>query len=265
MGKSAVAASVYLACLLASASACLAQSDLGKAAQAPEPSQDHAFDGTRPNYRADDRIMVEIPEGPVRLAQSLSVPIRFTGGKILRIGVTESLPDHSFLSNEKKDTPTGDLETRILQSTEDSRTIEVIPFQVGEVEISILAAFEDGGIAVKDFPIQVVPCAIGLTKFTLLHSFPGMPIVLVDREEERQQMLTPEVRYESLKYPIYLHNSEQLKLSVSQPGEQPVIEVNKYGLVQGLSPGRAVITGWFDGVQAKITVIVYSKENAPVR
>jgi hypothetical protein len=71
------------------------------------------------------------------------------------------------------------------------------------------------------------------------------------------------VTYEGVKFPIYLDDSSQIKLSVEQDEGNPVISVDKIGMVHALREGRAVLVGDFDGVIDRIQVTVYSKEDAP--
>jgi len=43
-----------------------------------------------------------------------------------------------------------------------------------------------------------------------------------------------------------------------------LVDPGSNGMVHGLRPGKAKITGDFDGVQDSIVVSVYTRENAPV-
>jgi hypothetical protein len=90
-----------------------------------------------------------------------------------------------------------------------------------------------------------------------------MALVLEDQEKDRQQLLRPTVTYENVKFQIYLEDSSQIKLSVEQDEGNPVIGVDKDGTVHALREGTAVVVGDFDGVEDRIQLTVYSKEDAP--
>jgi hypothetical protein len=90
-----------------------------------------------------------------------------------------------------------------------------------------------------------------------------MALVLEDEEIDRQQVLRPMVTYEDVKFPIYLDDSSQIKLSVEQDEGNPVIRVDQNGTIHALREGTAVLVGDFDGTKDHIQVTVYSKEDAP--
>ena len=91
-----------------------------------------------------------------------------------------------------------------------------------------------------------------------------MALVLENEEEDRQELLSPMVTYEALKYPIYLDDFSQIKLSLEQDEGRPVVRVDKNGIVHALNEGKAVLIGDFDGVKDRIAITVYSIEDAPV-
>jgi len=232
----------------------------GQAAAPPMASQE-----STQSFLADDRIEVSVPAEPAKLGQPLLIPIHFTSGTVAAIAADQAGPRNTYLHNERTGTPDGDLSTKVVHEDATSQTIEIIPQQVGEVVVSILVRFADGGIAQREVSLQVVPCATGLKRFTLNKMFRVISLVMDDREVDLQTWLQPTVQYDSLKYPIYLTNAEQLTMSVEQPAGDPVIDVDKFGLIRALRPGKAVITGIFDGVADKVTVTVHSREDAPVR
>jgi hypothetical protein len=144
-----------------------------------------------------------------------------------------------------------------------TKTIQIVPAQIGPMDVSIFAAYADGTFARQLVHLNVVACAKGLRRFYLNSGFPALALVLEDKEEDRRSWLSPEVQYKDLKYPIYLHDSSQIKLSVQQDKANPVIHVDRDGMVHALRKGNAVIIGDFDGVIDRITVSVYTKEGAP--
>jgi DNA modification methylase len=90
-----------------------------------------------------------------------------------------------------------------------------------------------------------------------------LPIVLEDKDEDRQWWLEPEVYYNQLDYPIYLSDSSQIKFTVEQSENSPVIRLDSNGMVHGLRPGKAKIIASFDGVVDTVVVTVYTTESAP--
>jgi hypothetical protein len=111
--------------------------------------------------------------------------------------------------------------------------------------------------------LNVVPSAQGLKTFSLDQGNHHLTLVLEDKEQDRQISLNPTVQYNDLAYPISLDDARLIKLSVDQDGANPVIRVDEDGLVHALREGSATVVGQFDGEIDKVTVHVYSKQNAP--
>lgn len=84
-------------------------------------------------------------------------------------------------------------------------------------------------------------------------------MVLEDEEKDRQQLLRPMVTYEGVQFPIYLDDSSRIKLSVEQNEGNPVISVDKNGLVHALREGNAVLKGEYAGVKDEVRVTVESR------
>jgi hypothetical protein len=80
--------------------------------------------------------------------------------------------------------------------------------------------------------------------------------------ESAQVGLVPEVRIEGLDYPVYLTDATQVTFEVDQSSD-PVIAVDRNGLIKGLRPGTANVPGTFGGTLQRIEVNVYSVEKAP--
>jgi hypothetical protein len=85
-------------------------------------------------------------------------------------------------------------------------------------------------------------------------------LILEDGEKDRQQLLRPMVTYDGVTYPISLNDCSQLKLSLEQYEGNPVVQIDKDGMVHALREGKAVLLGDFDGVQDRVQVTVFSKE-----
>jgi hypothetical protein len=117
-------------------------------------------------------------------------------------------------------------------------------------------------MAEQTCPLHVVAPANGVTKFSLYHGAPAISLILGGDAESGQIRLAPEVFSEGRDYPIYLTDASQVKLEVGQP-EDPVVAIDSDGLIRGLRPGKASVTGTFGGIQERILVYVYSANNAP--
>jgi hypothetical protein len=152
---------------------------------------------------------------------------------------------------------------KIMREEGATKVIEITPLEVGPVDVEIGAVYSDNAVARQIVHLNVAPSAKGLKKFSLDRGSNFMALVLEDEETDRQQPLRPMVTYEGVKFPIYLQDSSQIKLSLEQDEGNPVIRVDKSGMVHALREGKATIAGEFGGVIDKIQVTVYSKEDAP--
>jgi len=205
-----------------------------------------------------------MPEQPAGLGQPVRIQLKVKGPRLVGVSVDQSSPGtgHEF-KNESNGVPVGSGRATIVSQQGGAATIEITPLQTGWIRLRIAALFADGGLAQQEYQINVVPSASGLNRFELNQGFKTLALVLEDRDEDREAYLVPEVQYDALRYPIYLESSEPLKLTVDQPEDDPVIQVDSNGLIHGLRPGTAVITADFDGIQDSIQVDVYTKEGAP--
>ena len=69
----------------------------------------------------------------------------------------------------------------------------------------------------------------------------------------------PMATYDGAKYPIRFKDSSQIVLSVEQDAGDPVISVDKNGMVHALREGKAAITGEYAGIKDEIEVTVESR------
>ncbi len=213
-------------------------------------------------FLAPERLSASIPKQPVCLGQPVRIPLGLAGPSVAGIAVDQTSAAGS-LRNQSNGVPVGSGRARILSDQAGTAAIEVTPLALGTVNLRISVLFADGGLAVRDYQLNVVPSAQGLTQLDLNRGFKELALVLEDREEDRQAYLFPEVRYGGLEYPIYLGTSEALNLTVDQPEDDPVVRVDPDGLIHALRPGTATITGDFAGVKDSIQVTVYEPEDAP--
>jgi hypothetical protein len=136
--------------------------------------------------------------------------------------------------------------------------------QTGPVDSEAGVVYSDNAFVRQTVQLNAVPSARGLKKFSLERGTHFMALVLEDEDKDRQQILRPMVTYEDVKFPSYLDDSSEIKLSVEQDEGNPVIQVDKDGMVHALREGTVVVVGDFAGVEDRIQVTVYSKEDAPV-
>ncbi len=221
-----------------------------------------ALNGKRP-FRADYRLTATLPDNSVKLAQPVQVVLHLADANPAAITVVEHQSGNRF-ENESGGLPVGSGAAKIINDNGQVKTIEVVPLQVGLLDIDITAIFIDGGIAHGTYHLKVIPASDGLKHFYIHHGGHYLAIVLEDRPDERQIWLAPEAYYNQLDYPIYLADSLLLNITVEQPNDDPVIQLDSNGLIHGLRPGRAKVTSKFDGVADSVIVNVYSKENAPI-
>jgi hypothetical protein len=108
----------------------------------------------------------------------------------------------------------------------------------------------------KTIQLDVVPGYTGIKVFHLDQEFSTIPLELTDKPEARQHWLFPEVEYDQLDYPVELKDSTSVTMVVDQPEDNPVIRLDSNGMVHGLLPGKARITGRFAGLEDTVEVDV---------
>lgn len=218
-------------------------------------------DGPR-MFAADERVRATMPDQPVGLGQPTQIALQLTDANVEAIGVIERNNERRF-ENQSSGVAVGTGDAKVVQDNGLTKTIEIVPLQVGAVDIEILVLFADGGVGRKSYRMNVVPSSKGLNKFYLSHGGHTLALVLEERED-RRTWLTPEAYYDQLDYPIFLADSKQIKFKVEQSDRDPVIRLDSNGMVHALRPGEATITADFDGVQDSVVVTVYTKEDAPL-
>jgi hypothetical protein len=250
-------ASLFFPVLTLASSACLIS--LPSCAATASESAANSFGPVTQEDRigAMQRLSIKAPKGDVPLGNPVELTVTLATGELL--GDLEVLQgSEAFFSQSQGSGP-----AKIVREDGLTKTIQIVPVQTGSVDVGILAVYADGSIARQTVHLNVVACAKGLKRFYLNSGFSALPLVLEDKAEDRQVWLNPEVEYNDRKYPIYLRDSSQIKLSVQQDKAKAVIRVEKNGMIHALREGKAVITGDFDGVIDRVTVNVYTKEDAP--
>jgi len=196
----------------------------------------------------------------VEVGQPTRIVVTVGNRPVRSIGVEQAVGDNG-ISNESPQDVKLDGEAKIVAQDATTRTIEIIPEAPGTVKVVVYVAYEDGDVVGQVYTLHVNGVSKGLTKFYVDMAWTAISVVIGD--EEHRTFLQPEVYYSSLKYPIYLKGLEQVRLTIQQSATAPVISVDSYGIVHGLRPGKAIVTGYYGGLTNSVEVIVYAKENDP--
>lgn len=88
-----------------------------------------------------------------------------------------------------------------------------------------------------------MPGYTGVKAFHLDQGFSTIPLELTDNPEGRHHWMYTEVEYNQLDYPVKLKDSTSVTMVVDQPEDNPVIRLDNNGMVHGLRPGKARVTG----------------------
>ena len=218
-------------------------------------------DGPR-TFAADERVKATAPAQPLGLAQPTQIALNLTDASVEAIGVIERNNDRR-VENRSSGVAVGSGDAKVVQNNGLTKTIEIVPVQVGVLDIDVLVLFADGGVGRKSYRMNVVPNSKGLKKFCLSQSGHALTMVL-EEKEDRRTLLSPVVYYEQLDNPVFLADASQIKFTVDQPKRDPVIRLDSNGMVHALRPGEARIIADFDGVQDVVVVNVYTKDDAPL-
>jgi len=138
-------------------------------------------------------------------------------------------------------------------------TIEVVTHQLGLFDIWIMSLYSDNAAAEHTIRLNVVPSSAGLRKFDLDEGAHSMRLILGGKEWQREHWLVPIASYDGAKYPIRLKDSSQIALSIEQNVSNPVISVDRNGMVHALRKGNAVLIGEYAGVKDEVRVTVQSR------
>jgi hypothetical protein len=251
---------------------CMAQATLedtqsSNSSPVPIPKESPEQAAERMSHRAslaNERISASAPEGDVPLGSPIDIDVKFAPDQMAAMHVAQFKPHGSVRGAIEQSEDV----FQIVREEGQTKTIETAPMQLGLVDLYIGAVYADNASAQQTIKLNVVPSSKGLKKFFLngwsdAKGWGAMVLVLEDEEKDRQFWMRPVVTYERVKYPIYLEDSTQIKLSVEQNEDDPVIRVDPNGLVHAFREGNAVIVGDFDGVKDRVRVTVFSKEDAP--
>lgn len=207
---------------------------------------------------AHERLSVKAPEGVVPLGNPVDIAITLAPGQLAGL----------FTVQRRLAGPVyqGSGQAKIVRDEGNAKTIEVIPAQLGPIDLDVSATYSDNAVATKTIRLNVVPSAKGLKKFYIDGGTTAMALVVDDTKEDSQMRLNPYVTYARFQYPIDIGTCEQIKISVEQPDDEgdPIVDVDKDCIVHAHREGKAYVVGDFDGVKDRVLVTVYNKEDAPL-
>jgi hypothetical protein len=211
--------------------------------------------------RAPERLSVKAPEGDVPLGNPVEIELTFAPGKLAYLSTGQF---HLGLAVNQGSGP-----AKIVRDEGNKKTIEIVPAQLGSVDLEITATYSDNALAGQTIHLNVVPSAKHLKRFQVFGGGETAALILEDAELGHMR-LNPYVTYENFDYPIGIDipDCEQIKFSVEQPDDEagyPAVEMDKGCLVRALREGKAVIVGNFDGIIGRVKITVYSKEDARAR
>jgi hypothetical protein len=170
---------------------------------------------------APERLSVKAPEGDVPLGNPVEIALTFARGELADLSTVQRRLGHAVYQ--------GSGQAKIVRDEGNTKTIEIIPEQLGPVDLDISATYSDNAVATQTIRLNVVPSAKGLKKFFIDGGTTVMALVAEDTKEDSQMRLNPYVTYEELENGIDIHTCEQIKFSVEQPDDEgaPVVDIDK--------------------------------------
>jgi pimeloyl-ACP methyl ester carboxylesterase len=215
-----------------------------------ETQQDAEARSIYPETEEPQRISVEVPDGDVPLGASVYLKVNLAPGKI-------SAPLAYVQSNLSGAFDSG--LASVVNGDDLTKTIKVVPLKLGPVNFQLQTVYSDNAVVQQTVHLNVVPSSNQLRRFVLNQGFSAMELTIDDQKLGSNQSLMPMVVYEGVKYPIYLDDCSQIKLSVEQDESNPVISVDRSGAVHAIREGTALLTGEFAGQVDTIYVTVVSR------
>jgi len=228
----------------------LAQQTEPKILTVPGESQEDAnARSAYPETLHPERISIKTPAESVPLGNPVHLTLTIEKSKINSILYSQSLGSSELDFGVAK----------IVQDEGTTKIIEVVPLQLGPLDVWVMALYGDNAAADQTIRLNVVPSSVGLTKFDLDEGVHSMRLILGSEEWQSEHWLEPVVTYDGAKYPIRLKDSSQIALLIEQDASNPVISIDKYGMVHALRAGNAVVIGEYAGVRDEVRVTVESR------
>ena len=211
-----------------------------------------------PLVLASERMKVTVQSLDVPLGVPFQAKIELAPGK-LKVELHIVQKGRSGYGYEQGSGP-----AKVVRDEGTTKVIEITPLDLGPIDVNLGGMYEDGAVIDQTLHLNVVPSAKKLKSFMFRDGSPiPMMLVLKSREDYGRAWLMPMYVFDGVKYPVYGFDASYVPITVEQPADNPVIRVDKNGLVQGLRPGKAVIVADIDGFKARASVTVYNVEDAP--
>lgn len=210
-----------------------------------------------------DRVSIPPIEKIAELGQPFRITVKLSGQKVFDMGASQI--DEFGHGAHNQDVDGKDISTiRIVERGDREMILEIVPLWIGNTRIDLSTRFVDGGMETESFILKVIPSEKGLKYFRLVQWGGPLGLVLDSKKETfRAHYLSPELMYEQMENPIQLTNSRGLELTIEQPEDDPIIEVDKDGMVKALRPGNATIysrIGNFKSEPLKVIVTTVEEE-----
>lgn len=237
------------------------------AAQGPqnETTQERDERKKHPSIEAPERMAIEKVNQNVPVATPLHLTLTMAPGKLVNFNLTG--PNYVGPIYVTEFGPSGEAvvgqgtgPAKIVSDDGTTKVIEVMPAQIGRVTFRISALYSDNADVTQTVQVNVYPVAKSLKSFSL---GVGKRLNLaLDGEKHGEKWLRPSLLYPGLV--VDPDDAEAIKLTVDQPEDDPVIRLEKTGLIHPLRPGKATIIGDIEGVQDRVEVTVYAtKDEVP--
>jgi hypothetical protein len=136
----------------------------------PETAQEAAEREAHPMPFLPERMSIRAPQGDVPMGNPVQLVLTMAPGKIADLEVLQS--------NEKGTLRQSHFPANIVKQDGANLTIEVIPVQLGPVNVEVGAIYADNAVVRQTASINVVPSAKGLTKFSLNQGFTAIELRL---------------------------------------------------------------------------------------
>ena len=225
---------------------------------APQETREEREERMRkPLVFAPQRMVVEALHEDVPMGNPIELAVTLAPGKVVNFDV---------LQRDR----TGPLAQthgafKLLRTEGLTKTIEIVPMQLGSIDVEIGAVYSDNVVAQRTTHLHVIPSAKGLQSFWINGRSRTMSLVQGDLRHDRQ-LLQPGVIYNGIKYPIQLGDCQDFKVAVIPLDDAtPAVTTDKFCIVHAIHPGKAYLVGDFDGVKDRVLVTVYDQDNAPIR
>ena len=217
---------------------------------APGESLEDAIERTSHPMKLNTRIIeLEAANTDAAVGSPIRLHLTVPPGKISTIQYHEQA--------QHGDIDTGDSGiAKVVEDEGENKTIEVRPLQLGEVYVSVSVLYADNSTGKQSVKLNVVPSEAGLTQFAVDQGFHDIELKLGGNKGESTHWLVPMVTYSGVKYPIRLDDSTRLSFAIDQTVGDPVIQLDRDGLIHALRLGEATITADFAGVRDQIKVRV---------